>query len=287
MKPAPFDYLKPATIGEASLLLAEHPDDAKIIAGGQSLVPLMNFRLARPRYLIDLNSVAGLDYIRDEGEWIAIGAMTREKEIERSPLIAEQLPLLAEATHWIGHPPIRSRGTIGGSIAHNDPSAEYPLVATALGAEVVAQGSQGARRIPIADLLVTYLTTSLAHDELLSEVRFPKLPAGAGWSFQEMARRRGDFAIVATCAVLVLEQGTVSSARIAIGGAAPVAFRATDAEQMLLGERVTPALIQAAASRAAEMCEPDADVHASVEYRQHLAEVLTRRALAEAHARAE
>ncbi len=197
MKPAPFSYRKPTTISEASALLAEYGEDAKVIAGGQSLVPLMNFRLARPQYLVDINGLTSLDYIRDEGAWLSIGALTRERTIERSPLVASQLPLLAAASRWIGHPAIRSRGTIGGSIAHNDPSAEYPLIATLLDAVVVAHGPRGERRVPVRELFVTYLTTSLEPDEIIAEVRFPKPPPGAGWSFQEMARRRGDFAIVA------------------------------------------------------------------------------------------
>ncbi|HLG72605.1 MAG TPA: xanthine dehydrogenase family protein subunit M [Chloroflexota bacterium] len=287
MKPAQFEYLNPSSIDEAVSLLNQYADDdAKVLAGGQSLVPLMNFRLARPKWLIDINGIEALDYIREEGDWLAVGAITRERAMEKSQLVADKCPLLKEVTRWIGHTTIRNRGTVGGCIAHNDPTAEYPLAATLLGAEVKAQGPNGVRSIPIQDFLVTYLTTALEPNEILTEVRFPVMAQNVGWAFQEFARRHGDFAIVEVGAMLTMDNGTVKDARIAIGGAGPVAFRATDAEEVLKGQQITDELLEEASEKAGGMTEPDSDVHASAEYRTHLAKVLTRRALKEAHSRA-
>lgn len=287
MKPAQFEYFDPKTVEEAVSLLSQHADDdAKVLAGGQSLVPLMNFRLAKPKWLIDINGIEALDYIKDDGDWLAIGAITRERAVEKSALVAAACPFLAEVSHWIGHTTIRNRGTLGGCIAHNDPTAEYPLAAVLLGAEVSVQGPAGSRQIPIEEFFITYLTTALAEDELLTEVRFPKMPATMGWAFQEFARRHGDFAIVETGALLSLDGGVVEDARIAVGGAGPVAFRATDAEDALKGQQLSDQLIEQAAEKAAAMTEPEPDVHASAEYRTHLTKVLTRRALKEAQTRA-
>lgn len=287
MKPAQFEYFDPKTVDEAVSLLNQYSDDdAKVLAGGQSLVPLMNFRLARPKWLIDINGIDALDYIKEEGDWLAIGAITRERDVEKSALVASACPFLTEVTRWIGHTTIRNRGTVGGCIAHNDPTAEYPLAAALLGAEMVVQGPSGVRTIPVEEFFITYLTTALAENEILTEVRFPKMPPGMGWAFQEFARRHGDFAIVETGALLSLDGGNVRDARIAVGGAGPVAFRATDAEEVLKGQALTDELIEQAAEKAAAMTEPEADVHASAEYRTHLTKVLTRRALKEAQTRA-
>jgi len=287
VKPAQFEYLDPKTVDEAVSLLNQYADDdGKILAGGQSLVPLMNFRLARPKWLIDINGIEALDYIREEGDWLAIGAITRERDVERSAIVADKCPLLKEVTRWIGHVTIRNRGTVGGCIAHNDPTAEYPLAAVLLDAEVKAQGPNGVRTIPIQEFLLTYLTTALEPNEILTEVRFPVMAKNTGWAFQEFARRHGDFAIVEVGAMLALDHGTVKDARIAIGGATPVAFRATDAEDALKGQKLTDELIDQAGEKAGAMTEPEPDVHASAEYRTHLAKVLTRRALKEAQTRA-
>jgi CO/xanthine dehydrogenase FAD-binding subunit len=287
MKPAQFEYLAPKTIDEAVAMLHEHAeDDGKVLAGGQSLVPLMNFRLARPRWLVDINGIEPLDYIREEGDWLAIGAITRERAIEKSGLVAEQCPLLSEVSKWIGHVTIRNRGTVGGCIAHNDPTGEYPLAAVLLGAEVTVQGPNGVRTIPIQDFFITYLTTALEPNEIVTEVRFPKMPKSMGWAFQEFARRHGDFAIVETGALLTMDGDTVRDARIAIGGAGPVAFRATEGEDVLRGQKLTDEVIEQAAEKAGDMTEPESDIHGSAEYRTHLAKVLTRRALKEAQDRA-
>jgi carbon-monoxide dehydrogenase medium subunit len=279
MKPAKFDYHAPGSIDEAVELLARYGGDAKVLAGGQSLVPLLNFRLARPAALVDVNRIAALSYVREVNGTVAFGAMTRQRTIEFSPVVASRLPLLREATRWVGHLPIRSRGTIGGSIAHADPSAEYPAVLTALGGEVVVQGPRGRRTVKAADLFETYLTTTLAPEELVVEVRLPAMAAGSGYAFEEFARRHGDFAIVGIAAMLVRDGARCTGARLAAAGAGPVPVRLRAAEEILERDGLGDAAIEAAAARAAELVAPDSDIHASAEYRRHLTSVLTGRAL--------
>ena len=288
MKPAPFDYADPHTVDEAVSLLQEHEGDAKILAGGQSLVPLLNMRLARPGIIVDIGRLAGLDYIRDDGEALAIGAMTSQRSIERSPLVHEQQPLLEAATSYIAHPQIRNRGTFGGSIAHADPAAEYPALAIALDMRMKAAGPNGERVIAAADFFVTYLTTALEPSELLTEIRVPKLPDNSGWSIQEVARRHGDFALAGAIVTLTLaDGGSCSDARIALFGVGSMPLRAREAEQLLIGEELNDGLIERAGQRAsAEIDEPLADIHATSEFRRHLTGVLTQRGLSEAFARA-
>ena len=283
MKPPRFDYHAPASVDEAVALLARYGGDAKVLAGGQSLMPMLNFRLARPAALVDVNRIAALAYIREDNGTVAFGAMTRQRTIEFSPVVAAKLPLLREATRWVGHLPIRSRGTIGGSIAHADPSAEYPAVLTALAGEVVVQGPKGRRTVKAADLFETYLTTTLAAEELVVEVRLPAMPAGAGHAFEEFARRHGDFAIVGIAAMIVSRVGErCSVARLATAGAGPVPVRLRAAEEILERDGLGAGAIEAAAARAAELVQPDSDVHASAEYRRHLTRVLTARAITRA-----
>ena len=279
MKPAKFDYHAPTSLDDAVALLQRYGGDAKILAGGQSLMPLLNFRLSRPAALVDLNRIASLAYIREENGQVRLGAMTRQRTIEFSPVVARRLPLLSEATKWVGHLPIRTRGTIGGSIAHADPSAEYPAVLTALEGEVVASGPKGERVVKAKDLFLTYLTTSLESDEVLSEIRLPVMPVGAGFALEEFARRHGDFAIVAIAAMVVRDAARCKQARLATAGAGPVPVRLRAAEEILERDGVTDAAIDAAARRAAELVSPDSDIHASADYRRHLTMVLTRRAL--------
>ena len=279
MKPAKFDYHAPTSLDDAVALLQRYGGDAKILAGGQSLMPLLNFRLSRPAALVDLNRIASLAYIREENGQVRLGAMTRQRTIEFSPVVARRLPLLSEATKWVGHLPIRTRGTIGGSIAHADPSAEYPAVLTALEGEVVASGPKGERVVKAKDLFLTYLTTSLESDEVLSEIRLPVMPMGAGFALEEFARRHGDFAIVAIAAMVVPDATRCKQARLATAGAGPVPVRLRAAEEILERDGVTDAAIDAAARRAAELVSPDSDIHASADYRRHLTMVLTRRAL--------
>jgi carbon-monoxide dehydrogenase medium subunit len=286
MKPPRFDYHAPATVDEAVALLARYGGDAKPLAGGQSLVPLLNFRLARPAAIVDLNRIAALAYIREANGHVALGAMTRQRTIEFSPVVARRLPLLREATRWVGHLPIRSRGTIGGSVAHADPSAEYPAVLTALEGTVVARGPRGERVVPAGDLFETYLTTRLAADELLVEVRLPSMPEGAGYAFEEFARRHGDFAIVGVAAVVVLDGDRCVRARLATAGAGAVPLRLRAAEAALERDGLGDEAIRAAARQAAGLVAPDSDLHASADYRRHLTEVLTARALLRARERA-
>jgi carbon-monoxide dehydrogenase medium subunit len=279
VKPPRFDYHAPHGIDQAVELLVRYGGEAKILAGGQSLMPMLNFRLARPAALVDVNRIPALAYIREEDGTVVFGAMTRQRTIEFSPVVARRLPLLREATRWVGHLPIRSRGTIGGSIAHADPSAEYPAVLTALDGEVVVQGPRGRRTLKPAALFETYLTTSLAPDELLVEVRLPAMAAGAGFAFEEFARRHGDFALVGIAAMVVRDAARCTTARLASAGAGPVPVRLRAAEEILERDGLGAAAIDAAAARAAELVNPDSDVHASADYRRHLTQVLTARAL--------
>jgi carbon-monoxide dehydrogenase medium subunit len=276
MKPAPFDYFDPRSVEEAVSLLREHGEDAKILAGGQSLMPLLNMRMARPEALIDLSRVAGLEYIRETEDGLAIGAMTTKRAVERSELVKNRQPLLHAATLWIAHPQIRNRGTVGGSMAQADPAAEYPAVALVLDAELCAVGPDGERTIKAADFFVSYLTTALEPAEVLTEVRFPVLAEGTGWAFEEISRRHGDFAM-AGAAVTLSAEGA--------GRCRPV--RAHGAEQLAVGEALGQTLLERAGQKVSEdLDEPLSDVHASAEFRRHLAGVLTRRALTEAMARA-
>ncbi|MBI2879474.1 MAG: xanthine dehydrogenase family protein subunit M [Candidatus Rokubacteria bacterium] len=286
MKPAPFAYAAPRSVEEVVALLAEHGDQAKLLAGGQSLVPMLNFRLARPEVLIDLNRVPGLDGIRLDGGLLRIGAMTRQSTLERHAEVLARCPLLPAALHFIGHPPIRHRGTIGGSLAHADPAAELPAVLACLGGEVVAQSRRGERVIPAAELFVGLMTTALQPDEVMTEVRM-RLPApGAGWAVLEVARRHGDFALVGVVALLELGgEGAIREARLALFSVGPTPVRARAAEEALAGRRPTAEEFQRAAALVEEALDPDSDLHASAEYRREVGGVLARRALTQALAR--
>jgi carbon-monoxide dehydrogenase medium subunit len=287
MKPAPFEYHAPRTLDEALALLTRYGSDAKPLAGGQSLVPLLNFRVSRPAALVDLNALPGLAYIRREDGQLRLGAMTRQRTIEFSPVAQEALPLLVEATTLVGHLPIRSRGTMGGSLAHADPSAEYPAVLVALDGEVVARGPRGERVVRAAELFRSYLTTSLAADELLVEARLPIPPPETGFAFEEFSLRHGDFAIVGIAALLVVRDGRCTMARLAAAGVAPAPVRLRGAEEILERDGVSDGAIAAAAGRAGELVMPESDIHASARYRRQLTRVLTARALRRALARAE
>ncbi len=288
MKPPRFEYVRAKSAAEAASLLQQHDGDARILAGGQSLVPMLNMRLARPGILIDLNGVSALDYVREDNGWLAIGAMTRQRTIERSGVVRSRQPLLHAATLLIGHPQIRNRGTVGGSLAHAHPASEYPAVAVALGAELRATGPRGERVLKADDFFITYMTTSLEPAELLTEVRLPVLPTRTGWAFQEVARRHGDFALAGAAVTLTLDAGgRCEDARIAVFGATPKAVRALAAEQTLAAEMPGDGVFAEAARQAsAGLEDPLADIHASADYRRHLVGVLTRRALAEATERA-
>jgi carbon-monoxide dehydrogenase medium subunit len=273
------EYEAPATAAEAVDLLAEHQDEASVLAGGQSLIPLLALRLARPAVLIDINGVAELSGISVTDGRVAIGAMTREYVAEESQTVADTVPLLAAALPLIGHEAIRSRGTIGGSLAHADPAAELPAVARALDAEFVVWSRSGERVIPAAEWFEGYLATSRRPDEILVEVRFPTARPGTGVAFQEVARRHGDFAIVGLAASLTITDDAISDARLAFSGIADVPVRAADAEDLLVGEEPSAELFEEAARRATADIDPPADLHGSSEYRKKVAGTLVRRGL--------
>jgi aerobic carbon-monoxide dehydrogenase medium subunit len=279
MKLPHFDYEAPTTVSEAVGLLAEHLDEASVLAGGQSLIPLLAMRLAHPEVLIDINGIAGLSGVSAADGCVAIGAMTREYVAEDSQTVADTVPLLAAALPLIGHEAIRSRGTIGGSLAHADPAAELPAVARALDAEFVVRGQSGERVVPAAEWFEGFLTTSRRPDELLVAVRFPTAERGTGSSFQEVARRHGDFAIVGLAASLTLSDGAISDARLAFSGVSDVPVRAVGAEDLLAGEGPSPELFEEAAHRATDDLDPPADLHGSSEYRRKVAAALVRRGL--------
>ncbi|MBI2756847.1 MAG: xanthine dehydrogenase family protein subunit M [Chloroflexi bacterium] len=287
MKPAAFGYFAPRDLPEALSLVSTYSSDGKVIAGGQSLVPLMNFRLARPSHLIDINGIGSLSGIDAADGRVTIGATTRQRDAGTHPDVKVQLPLLAEAISYIGHLAIQNRGTVGGSIAHADPAAELPVVALALDAQMHVQRTDGQRTIPAAEFSLGYLTTVLEADELLTATSFGVPPAGSGWCFSEVARRHGDFALVAVAVLLTLDAaGKVGSASIALGGVGPVPMRAGAAERLLVGEAPTDPVLRAAADTVGADVEPEDDIHASADYRRHLAGVLVRRALTTARARA-
>jgi carbon-monoxide dehydrogenase medium subunit len=284
MKPPPFEYAAPTSVAEVVALLQEHDVEAKVLAGGQSLMPLLNMRLARPSILIDVARIPGLDDIREADGALVIGAMARQRSVELAAAVRTRHPLVYAATMHIAHPQNRNQGTLGGSIAHADPAAEYPALALLLDAEMRAVGPEGARTIGAADFFVTYLTTALEATEILTEVRLPGLPPRTGWSIQELTRRHGDFALAGVMATVTLDAGgQCGAARLVLFGVGATPIRARAAEAMLVGGAPTESAFVAAAARAsADLDAPLSDVHASADYRRDLARVLTRRALTEA-----
>ena len=288
MKPAAFEYFAPATVDQALALLAAHGGEAKPLAGGQSLIPAMNFRLARPRALVDLNRIAELSYIRSAKGGTTIGAMTRQRAVEQSDVVARGAPLLAEAMPAIAHPQIRNRGTIGGSLAHADPSAELPAVMLALDAAFRARSVTGERTIPASEFFKGMLETALAPDELLVEIGLPPMPDRSGTAFLEVARRHGDYALVGIAVVVTLDgQGRCKAARIALLSVGDGPVLAVEAGKTLTGQVPSAEMVRAAADAAATRdVDPPSDIHASAAYRRRLVAVLTRRALGGAFERA-
>ena len=285
MKPPPFEHHLPRTVQEAVQNLRDF-ENARILAGGQSLMPMLNLRVAYPDHLIDLNGVEGLAYVRDEGDEVAIGAMTAQRTIEFSDLVRRRLPLMAEAILSVGHRQTRNRGTIGGSLCNLDPSAELALVAAAHDATIVVPGSDRVRRIPMAEFAAGYMTPAIDADEIVTEIRIRPWPAGHGWGFTEIARRKGDFAIVAVAALVDLApDGRIARAALALGGVGPVPVRVHAAEAMLAGKAPDDGLL----ARATEHCaaiDPLEDVHVPPWYRRRLAPLLAQRVLAAACDRA-
>jgi carbon-monoxide dehydrogenase medium subunit len=283
VKPPPFHYHDPGTVPEIVDLLGRL-DNARLLAGGQSLMPMLNMRFVLPDHVIDLNRVAELAYITETDGALSIGAMTRQRDIEFSAVVARRCPLLADAIRQVGHRQTRNRGTIGGSLCHLDPAAELVAVAAALDATVEVTGSRGARRIAFADFPRGYMTPALEPDELLSAVHLPLWPDGHGHGFVEFARRHGDFAIVSAAALLELDdRGRIKRAALTLGGVGPAPLRMRALEQALTGRLASAAVFREASAlcRDVEVLE---DVHAPASYRQHLAVVLSRRALEQAHA---
>ncbi len=290
MKPPAFKYYAPTTVEEALALLAEHGYDAKPLAGGQSLIPTMNFRLAAPAVLVDLNRISDLSYIRaaDDGG-VRVGAMTRHARVERDALISARAPLVHETMPHIAHPQIRNRGTYGGSLAHADPAAELPAVTVALGGKVLARSQRGERWIPAEEFFIGLFTTVLEPDELLVEVALPPLPARTGWAFDEVARRHGDFALVGAAGVITLDdRGRCADVRLVFMGVGEGPVVAREAMNILKGEEPGEEAIRAAAEKASQAdIDPIGDVHASADFRRHLAKVLARRVLTKAVERAQ
>lgn len=289
MKPAPFEYSRAASIAEACSLLARHGDSAKLIAGGQSLVPMMAMRLLRPAWLVDINEISALKFVRVERDAARTGACTRQRTIERDDALAARVPLLRQALAWVGHVQTRNRGTIGGSLAHADPSAELPLAAQVLGARLVLRSHRGVRTLEAGEFFSGPMSTAAQADECLEEIHWPIWgETRTGSAFTEIAVRHGDFAMVAAAAQVALDaDGRCTRAALGLGGVggAPLAFPKIAAR--LAGTKLEDEAIQAVSGDAAKETEPGSDLHASADYRRHLARVLAARALREARDRAE
>ena len=285
MKPPVFDYVAVDTVETALERLAAADGEAKLIAGGQSLMPMLNFRLARPSLLVDINRIPGLDTIGEESGRIRIGALVRHHLLETSKLVADKLPVVHAAMQHVAHLAIRNRGTIGGSLSHADPAAELPMMSVLLDAELTIRSHRGARVEKARDFFTSALTTSLTPDEMLCEVAFPVPAAGTRWGFEEIARRDGDFALAAVAVMLRIDSGVIRSPRIAVMGVHATPLRVVAAEQVLDGQTPGEAVFMAAADAVRAAVEPNDDQHGSADYRRHLAGVITRRALAAAVSR--
>ncbi len=286
MIPASFEYFSPKTLSEAIALLQQHGSDAKILAGGQSLIPLMKLRLASPRTVIDLNRISGLSYLKEADGYLTIGALTRESELDSSELIHTKYPILADTTAVIADPLVRNMATVGGNLAHADPANDHPATMLALGAEVVATGPKGTRKIPITEFFTGLFTTALRPDEILTEIRIPIPPARSGGSYLKVERKVGDFAAAAVAAQVTLDGNTCNRVGIGLTNVGATPIKATRAEKSLQGKAADEKAIQEAARIASEEAEPTADLRGSVEYKRSLVRVLTARALRQAIARA-
>jgi CO/xanthine dehydrogenase FAD-binding subunit len=281
MKPARFDYVKPATLSEAVAALAATDGEGKVLAGGQSLLPLLNFRMVRPTVLVDINGLKDLSFIETRGEIVVIGALTRHREIEHSPLIASRLPVMSAAMRHVAHLAIRNRGTIGGSLSHADPAAELPMMALFYGATIVAAGPSGRRSIPADEFFVDALTNCLEPDEIVVEIEFPVL-SHDGWAFEEVARRFGDFALASIAVSVRRERGELSDLRIGVMGVADTPLRLTAVEQELNGTKIDGCTPDRFSGLVTSATSPNSDLHASGEYRTHLLGALARQAMATA-----
>ncbi len=286
MKPPVFRYVRAYSVEDASRVLAEEGEDAKVLAGGQSLVPMLNFRMSHPSALIDINRISTLSHLDITDGYLRIGALTRHHAVEMSKLVGARFPLIAAAAKHVAHVTIRNRGTFGGSLAHHDPAAEWPLVTRLFDGKLTLQSARGTREVEASDFFKSYLTTAIAPDELLTEIRLREPAAGTGWGFEEMSRRLGDFALAAVGVLLCVRNSSITDAKIALAGVGGTPLRATAAENALRGQAPTEENFRAAGELAASHCEPPTDIHATAELRRHLVSVLTRRALTAAAQRA-
>jgi CO/xanthine dehydrogenase FAD-binding subunit len=285
MKPPAFEYAAPSSLQEATKILADYNGEAKILAGGQSLVPMLNFRLLKPQILVDINRIPDLDYIAEHNGGVRIGALTRHYALETSPVIAARFPVISEAMRHVAHLAIRNRGTLGGSLSHADPAAELAVMAILLDARLTAESASGARIIEAKDFFVGALSNALEESEILREVEFPGLPLFTGWGFEEFAQRLGDFAVAAAATTLTMSGGRCTQCRIAVIGGETV-VRAANAEALLTGSSLDDKTITAAAKAAVQATPMNSDLRASSDLRAHLVEALTRRALEAAKQRA-
>ena len=287
MIPPAFEYLRPATIPEAIALLEQHGDDAKILSGGQSLIPMMKLRLARPAFLVDINRIPGLSYIKEEGGFLRIGGLTRESELEASPLIRSNYPILLETTQVIADPQVRNLATVAGNLAHGDPANDHPATMLALGAQVIATGSHGDRVIPIEEFFLSLFSTALQPGEILTEIRVPIPPAHSGGAYFKLERKVGDFATAAVAAQVTLDvNGAAQKAGIALTNVGPTPIKASKAESFLRGKKLDETNIGQAAQFAADESQPSSDLRGPLEYKKGLVKELAKRALSRAGERA-
>ena len=287
MIPAAFDYHAPRDLAEALALLAQHGEDAKVLSGGQSLLPLLKLRLGSASHLVDIGRIPGLEYIKEEGGWLRIGGRTREVELERSEIIQKRYPILSDTAAVIADPLVRNLATVGGNLAHGDPANDHPATMLALRAEVVATGPKGARTIPIDEFFTGLFATALTPGEILTEIRIPSPPPKSGGAYVKLERKVGDFATAAAAVQLTLEDGgIVTSVGIGLTNAGPTPIRAAEAERFLTGQKPTDDRIAEASRLAAAATQPSADRRGSVDYKRNMARVLTARALRTARERA-
>ena len=287
MIPPAFEYLRPKTIPEAIAFLQQYGDDAKILSGGQSLIPMMKFRLARPAYLVDINRISGLSYIKEEGGYLKIGALTRESDLESSDLIRAKYPIILDTAHVIADPQVRNMATVAGNLAHGDPANDHPATMLALGAQVVATGPKGERVIPVEEFFVSLFTTALQSDEIVTEIRIPTPPAPSGGAYLKLERKVGDFATAAVAAQVTLDdQGACQKVGIGLTNVGPTPLKAGQAENFLRGKKADQSNIEQAAALAAADAQPSSDLRGPAEYKKGLVMELTRRALTRAVERA-
>lgn len=286
MKPAPFAYARPHSLDEALQLLAENADDGKVLAGGQSLLPILNFRMLRPSVLIDINRIADLSFLREEETGLRLGALTRHQVLATSPLVRQRFPVLSAAMEHVAHLAIRNRGTCGGSLTHADPAAEWPMMAILLDAGITTKSSSATHTHAARDFFLGPLTSAVGEDEIVTEIFLPYLPDGTGWGFEEFAQRSGDFAIAAVAATVTIRDGVAGEVRLAAMGVDSTPLRFPGIEDRLTGNRLTTTLVHEAARQASAAVEPNTDLKASADYRRHLVATLAQRVLNAAWARA-